>query len=360
MTEQDKIIEIFNNGFQNNIINIEDKEIDIQLLPIADVVLVFRNIIDLMNSVQYQGIIQTFGPYLIVLTELKDIETKILDYQIFKDSFIDNGRHEIDNIIEIGLTGDENKTNLLLHETIIENQMDVIPLSRKYKNYKFFLIEGNAITTLQNGMAIHMIPNVLSTDKIRAFSFKIPAHDYKKLLARYVTYFDTEVIQDDFWDSKTKGELIPSPESNFSNNLFLFFKNTITSGHVDREAFSNHTENRTDVRVITALDQNIHVYEVKWIGKTKSSSAYNAKGAHSRASSGIIQLEEYLTEKKCKVGVLVVFDGRLDDKEIEWVKDQSSWDLRINNPPTMIKLKTESASKKAERITGEEKKQKWI
>lgn len=358
MTEQEKIIEIFNNGFQNSILNIEDKEVDIKLLPIANVMLVFRGIMDLMISVPYQGIIQILGPYLIVLTESNDTEIKIIDFQIFKKSFIDNGRHEIDNIIEIGINGYENKVNQLSHTTIVENQMDVIPLSKKHKDYKFFLIEGNAITTFQNGMPIHMVPNVLSTDKIRAFSFKIPAHDHKRLLARYVTYFDTEVIQDDFWESKTRGELIPSPESNLSNNLFLFFKNTVTAGHVDREAFSKHTENRTDVRIITSPDQNIHVYEVKWIGKTKSSASYNGKGAHTRASSGILQLEEYLTERKCKLGVLVVFDGRLEDDEIEWVKDQSSWDLRIDKPPTIVKLKTESASKKAERITEEEKKNK--
>jgi|APLak6261698768_1056241.scaffolds.fasta_scaffold00072_9 hypothetical protein len=356
MTEQEKIIEIFNNGFQSNILNFQDKEVDLQVLPVTNIMLVFRSIVDLMISAPYQGIIQMLGPYLVVLTDSTGGEDKILDFEIFKQKFIENGRHEIDNILEIGINGFENKISLLSHTTIIENQMDVIPLSKVFKNYKFFLVEGNTITTIQNGIPLHMVPNVLSTDKIRAFSFKIPANDCKALLSRYVTFFDTEVIQDDFWESKTRGELIPSPESNFSNNLFLFFKNTITGGHVDREAFSKHTENRTDVRIITSPDQNIHVYEVKWIGKTKSSSSYNGAGAHTRASSGIVQLEEYLTERKCKQGALVVFDGRLEDEEIKWIKNQSSWDLRIDKPPTIVKLKTESASKKAERITDEEKK----
>lgn len=358
MTEQEKIIETFNNGFQNQILNIEDKEIDIQLLPVANIMLAFRSVVNLMTSVSYQGVIQTFGPYLIVLTDSIESEIKILDFQVFKQNFIDNGKHEIDNIIELGINGFENKINLLPHTSYIENQMDVIPLSKNFKNYKFFLIEGNAITTIQNGLPIHMVPNVLSTDKIRAFSFKIPAYDHKKILARYITYFDTEVIQDDFWDSKTKGELIPSPESNFSNNLFLFLKNTITGGHVDRESFSKHTENRTDVRVLTSPDQNIYIYEVKWVGKTKGNKNYNGAGAHTRASTGISQLEEYLTERKCKLGALVVFDGRLDKEEIKWIKDQSTWDLRIDKPPTIVKLKTESVSKMAERITEEEKKKK--
>lgn len=321
MTEQEKIIEIFNNGFQSSILNLEDKEIDIQLLPKANIMLAFSSIINLMSSAPYQGIIQILGPYLIVLTDSKESERRILDFQVFKQNFIENGKHEIDNIIELGVNGFENNLNLLPHSSYMENQMDVIPLSKKFKNYKFFLVEGNTITTIQNGLPIHMVPNVLSTDKIRAFSFKIPAYDHKMILARYITYFDTEVIQDDFWGSKTKGELISSPESNFSNNLFLFLKNTITGGYVDRESFSKHTENRTDVRVLTSPDLNIHVYEVKWIGKTKGSNKYNGNGAHARASSGIVQLEEYLTEKNCKLGVLVVFDGRLDKNEIEWIRD---------------------------------------
>lgn len=205
MREQEKIIETFYNGFLNKIINIEDKEINISLLPIINIMLIFRNIIDLMISNQYQGIIQTLPPYLIVLTEAKDDVIKILDFDVFKKHFIDSGKHEIDNIIEIGINGFANNKDLLLHNTIIENQMDVIPLSKQFKDYKFFLIEGNAITVLQNGMAIDLIPNILSTDKIRAFSFKIPAHDYSKLISRYMTYFDTEVIQDTFWEANGKG-----------------------------------------------------------------------------------------------------------------------------------------------------------
>ncbi len=350
MNEKDRIIDLLYNNFY---VNLSNQNVDeVNQIPLINIALIFRRILDLMNTNYYQSIVSSLPPFLILATNLSEETDEILEAEKFQEFFIDNGLIEKHNVIEIGLNGKSLIKNSI--SEFIYDLVEVSKLSLTNPEFKFIWIEGNTITVLQKGIPIHSVPSVLSIDRSRDFSIKIPAHNTDAIISRYVAYFENETSQDRFWKSKSKGYLRDSPEELFADDLYTFMINNIKSGRVDRESYSKNTTDRTDVRVITNPDQNIHIYEVKWIGQTESSTNYNLSGAHDRANEGIVQITKYLSEKQCKKGILVIYDGRLNNEELKWM-EEAKWDVRIHKPPTILELKKLSASKEAEKVVKEKK-----
>ncbi|GEM_PF-1847655 len=353
MNEKERIIDLLYNNFYTNLSVNQIEEVDKKSIPVINIALTFRKILDLMNSNYYQGIVNSLQPILIVATNLSTEQINILEIDKFRESFIDNGQFEVRNILELGLTGKCLINNIIECEFIYD-LVEVSKLSILNPLFKFIWIEGNTIYVIQNGVPIHNVPSVLSIERSRDFSIKIPASNTDVILSRYISYFENETSQEKFWKAKGSGYLRDSPEELFADDFYTFMMNNIKSGRIDKESYSKNTSDRTDIRIITSPDENIHIYEVKWIGRTESSSNYNLSGAHDRANEGIVQITKYLTEKKCKKGILVIYDGRLNPEEIKWM-ERSKWDVRIHNPPTILELKKLSASKEAEKIVKDKK-----
>lgn len=351
MDEKERIIDLLYNSFYTNLSNYNEE--GAKSIPVISIALTFRRILDLLNDSYYQGAVSSIPPFLVVATNLSEEGIDILNTEDFRQNFVENGQIEVSNTIELSING-KLTTNKILQGEFIYDLVEVTKYSMKYPNYKFIWIEGNTVTVLQRGIPIHQIASVLSIDRSRDFSIKIPAHNVESILARYVSYFENQTSQDRFWKAKGSGFLRDSPEELFADDLYSFMLNNIKSGRVDRESYSKNTSDRTDVRVVSNPDGNVHIYEVKWIGQTESSKKYNLSGAHDRANEGIAQITQYLSEKKCKKGILVIYDGRLRPEEIKWM-EEAKWDVRIHKPPTILELKKLSASKEAEKIVKEKK-----
>jgi hypothetical protein len=346
MSEKERIIDLLYNSFYTNLSNQNDD--GTESIPVISIALTFRKVLDLMNSSYYQGKVHSLPPFLIIATTLNDGFEAILDTEKFDELLIQNGTIELKNIVAVDLNG--NMVNLsVTDDEFLHDLVDVTKLSLKYITYKFIWVEGNTITVLHKGITIHQVPSVLSVQRLRDFSLKIPANDTESILSRYVSYFENVTSQDKFWKTKGKGHLRDSPEILFADDLYSFLLNNIRSGRVDRESYILNTTDRTDVRIITNPDGNVHIYEVKWIGRTETIQKYNLSGAHDRANEGIAQISQYLKERQCKKGILVVYDGRLTVEEIKWL-EEAKWDVRIHKPPTILELKKLSASKEAEKI----------
>lgn len=350
MDEKDRIIDLLHSSFYANLNNQDVGGVN--QIPLINIALTFRRILDLMNTSYYQSKVSSLPPFLILATNLSDETMEVLEIGKFQELFIDNGQIEKCNILELGINGKSINKNTITD--FIYDIVQVSKLSLLNPEFKFIWIEGNSITVLQKGFPIHSVPSVLSIERSRDFSVKIPAHNTDAIISRYVSYFENETSQDRFWKSKGEGYLRDSPEELFADDLYSFMINNIKSGRVDKESYSKNTTDRTDVRVITNPDLNIHIYEVKWLGKTQSSAKYNLSGAHDRANEGIVQITKYLSEKQCKKGILVIYDGRLNNEELKWMEEEK-WDVRIHKPPTVLELKKLSASKEAENIVKEKK-----
>lgn len=353
MTEKERIRDLLYSSLYVNLAKGTDGSLIDDTFQIIDVALMYRKLFDLLISEYYQGKLESLNQFVIVMTDSEESEIDILNEKNFEKNFVDNGKHAHDNLIELGKKGKLSLTKSI-ESVYINNLAQVSTLSTAHSKLRFTYIEGDTFFILLDGRIIHQISSVLSLDETRDFSLKIPASDVKTILSRYVKYFESETSQDKFWKSKKAGHLRDSPEILFSDDLYLFMRSRIKGGRVDHESYMKNTSDRTDVRVITNPSEHVYIYEVKWIGKTSSSAKYNKTGAHDRANEGIVQLTKYLTEKKCREGILVIFDGRLEVEEIKWL-NESSWDVRINKPTTILELKKESASKEAERIIKEKK-----
>lgn len=352
MSEKQRITDLLHSSLYVNLVKSANNLMD-NTFQIIDVALMYRKLFDLLISEYYQGKVESLSQFVIVMTENDDEELDILNEEKFNSNFVENGLHAKNNLIELGKKGKLSSVKSIKSD-FITNLAQVTILSTENSKLRFTYIEGNTVFVFVDGRIIHQISSILSLDESRDFSLKIPASDVKTIMSRYIHYFENETFQDKFWKSKGAGQLRDSPEILFSDDLYLFMRDRIKGGRVDHESFIKNTSDRTDIRVVTSPSEHVYIYEVKWIGKTSKSSNYNKAGAHDRANEGIVQLQKYLSERKCKEGILVIYDGRLEVEEIQWM-NESSWDVRINKPATILELRKESASKEAEKIVKQKK-----
>jgi hypothetical protein len=259
--------------------------------------------------------------------------------------FFTKGHSKINNRINIDINGNEipdGISNGILCS--IEELNEAFPNS----SLIFLFIEGNAIDAVKDCITFKCIPNIFSLKQTRAYRNLLPISEYRTLISNH---FNTEIVGQrgfTYWNNKASRLLVPRPEVNFRKRLGAYLDLYIADGIVDQECLNASTEDKNDIRVTTLVDNNMYILEVKWLGKCSSKTNYDGKAAHSRANSGINQLEIYISEEsRCIRGILVIYDARTNNEEIIWNPDKTKWHKVIDKEPFILYLDSVSASVKA-------------
>ena len=216
-----------------------------------------------------------------------------------------------------------------------------------------FFIKYMEVHLFMNGKAIHYIANIMQSSRVGVDTpEKLPAREYRKLIENHHNrHVYKEKGSFKYWQNKTRRILICNPEIQFNKNLYSYLDLNVADGHVDRGATISGSEDRTDIRIITYEDGDMYIMEIKCLGKTDSTK-YNDDWAN----VALIQLCVYLKEENvAKTGILIIYDGRMNNEEITW-NSNIKWHQKIDKKPMRFFLESESASVKAKRIHKEIKK----
>ena len=234
----------------------------------------------------------------------------------------------------------------------INNYVEAEEFSKKESQLVFF-ISYMEVHLFINGKAIYYIPNIMQSSRAGVDTpEKLPAREYRKLIENhYNRHVYKEKGSFKYWQNKTRRIFICNPEIQFNKNLYSYLDLNVADGHVDRGATISGSEDRTDIRIITYENGDMYIMEIKCLGKTDSTK-YNDDWAN----KGLIQLCEYLKdENDAKIGILIIYDGRMNNEEIAW-HPNIKWHQKIDKKPMRFFLESESASVKAKRIYKEIKK----
>lgn len=236
----------------------------------------------------------------------------------------------------------------------INDYVEAAKFSEKESRLVFF-IRYMEVHLFMNGKAIHYIANIMQSSRVGVDTpEKLPAREYRKLIENHHNrHVYKEKGSFKYWQNKAQRILICNPEIQFNKNLYSYLDLNVADGHVDRGATISGSEDRTDIRIITYEDGDMYIMEIKCLGKTDSTK-YN----NDWANEGLIQLSIYLKdEKDSKIGVLVLYDGRKESKDIIW-NHEIEWYPKMDRKPMRFFLESESASAKSKRIYKEIKKKR--
>ena len=246
----------------------------------------------------------------------------------------------------------------IIKGTYINNYVEASNFSDEQSRLVFF-IKYMGVHLFINGKTIHYIANIMRPSREGVDTPEIlPAREYRKLITNH---YDRHVYKEagsfKYWRKKPERILIDNPEIQFNKNLYSYLDLNVVDGHVDRGATISGSEDRTDIRIITYESGEIYIMEIKCLGKTKSSSS---EKSDAWANTGLVQLNIYLNDEKyAKEGVLVLYDGRKNDRDIKlnWNSD-AKWHSGLDKKPMRFYLESESASVKAKRIYSKMKKKR--
>lgn len=234
----------------------------------------------------------------------------------------------------------------------INDYVEAEEFSEKESRLVFF-ISYMEVHLFMNGKSIHYIANIMQSSRAGVDTpEKLPAREYRKLIENhYNRHVYKEKGSFKYWQNKTHRILICNPEIQFNKNLYSYLDLNVADGYVERGAPISGSEDRTDIRIITFEDGDMYIMEIKCLGKT-GSTKYNDDWAN----VGLIQLCEYLKDENvAKTGILIIYDGRMNNEEITW-NSNIKWHQKIDKKPMRFFLESESASVKAKRIFKEIKK----
>jgi len=317
---------------------------DVNVSPIENAKMVSK-ILEILLSNYYQTNIDSFPEFIISVHggDINNIETKFNE-NILKES-LESGILHLANFIEIK----ETVTPRLFESELILSPPRVLELSNDHPQIKLFFVRKNSLDVFFNGKYISSISNIFNEHDSRGYNSRSSITQLDNIVSRYREYFQKHVSPV-YWKNKTNRILVNRPEGFLAYFLYQFLQNFISDGQVDGECLNGDTSNRLDIRVTHYLTNKIYIFEVKWIGKSDGQE-YLKDNAHNRANSGIEQLKIYLEDDpNCISGVLVLYDARIQDDEINW-KDMHLWDHRIYSPPFRLFIKSESASVRASKLS---------
>jgi len=305
-------------------------------------------LLKLLRSDKYQLNIR-YSPIIIALDVINQgTGINIFESDFFTD-FFKNGDVKINNLILVDLDGNLVDNVKSDNYTIknIEELNDNFPSS----DLLYYFIENNSFDILKDSKVIKVITDIFSTNQTRSFKNKLPISEYRTLITKH----HLDVLKGQkcliYWSNKSKRVLINAPEKSFRKSLAVFLEDIVCDGKVDEESLNDNTDDRTDIRVIEMVSENIYIIEVKWIGKCDSHSNYDAEKAHDRANEGILQLESYVkSDPKCIKGVLVIYDARIKQEDIKWNPSPDRWNKVLDKLPFVLYLDSESASSKAKTV----------
>jgi hypothetical protein len=172
-------------------------------------------------------------------------------------------------------------------------------------------------------LSVRNVPVVLEKQRSGASIFAVPAfRDLRKALRHYA---DEMVLTSQCavfagtWDSDRRLFFKKRPESLMRDSLKQFLKSHFYGGNVEVKAESVVDDSHpVDLRVTFYLSRRIGLIEIKWVGKSRSSTkkSITTTFSDSRAREGADQLAQYLDANHedapslLSRGYLVVIDGR--------------------------------------------------
>lgn len=238
--------------------------------------------------------------------------------------------------------------------TYINNYVEAEEFSEKQSQLVFF-IKYMEVHIFINGKSLHYIANIMQSSREGVVTREsLPAREYRKLI---INHHNRHIYKGrgsfEYWKKKSERIFINNPEIQFNKNLYSYLDLNVIDGRVDRGATISGLEDRMDVRILTFEKGDIYIIEIKCLGKTSST-----KYSDDWANKGLIQLCQYLKdEKDAKTGVLVIYDGRMEDEKINWNPD-IEWHSKADKNPMRFFLESESASAKARREYSKMKKKR--
>lgn len=313
--------------------------------------------IELMKLYNYlENMLKTQIPYgeigqrlrLLVALATAEAGTKTQPNILEKDVFIREikaGLLDKGNILFIEPSGQVVKQ---IEGTIIGDYVEAVDFSRENQLTVFF-IEFRAVHIIVNGRPIYYIDDILKYNRpgVKAPT-TLPAREYRQLIERH---YAEEVCGErgfTYWRNKPNRIFLDNPEILFHGPLWSYLNQYMIDGTPDREATISGTANRTDIRITDFTNQARYIIEIKCLGRTSLSKA---ERSDDWANYGVSQVNLYLKqeEKFTSLGTLVLYDGRKEDKEINWcvgVDCHPNYD----NDPMRFYLESESASVKAKKM----------
>ena len=257
-------------------------------------------------------------------------------------SKIKEGSLDENNVILCNLVGE---IISIIDGIYINNCVEAEEFSREHKKFVFF-INNKEVHIFKDGIALHYILDIVKDIRrgVKAPE-SLPSREYRKLIGNQYQSMVYKEKGFKYWEKKADRIFINNPEIHFHKPLWWYLDQYVDDGKVDSGAATAGTDDRTDIRILDLGSGNIYIIEIKCLGTTCSTQYPD-----DWANTGLIQLGIYLEdEKDSRTGVLVLYDGRNENKEIKWntkIKVHS----KIDRNHIRFFLESESASVKAKEI----------
>ncbi|MFW6172237.1 MAG: hypothetical protein ACOC5T_00630 [Elusimicrobiota bacterium] len=272
------------------------------------------------------------------------------DWNLFKEIILVNklkkGDLKKNNVIFTNCNGEIVK----IDGRKVNNIVDSSSFSKKMGKIPTIFIENRKVYFLVDGRVIYFIPDIISDKRIGIVTDKgLPAREYRKLIENH--YKDKIEGERGFkyWKNKNERLLISPPEIIFHKPLWSYLNDNVLDGRVDSGVDLGGTSDRSDIRIISFNESELgksYIIEIKCLGRCKKE--HSEKG-DKWANQGILQLKSYLNEEKNpKVGLLIVYDGRKNNQEINWIPKEN-WHMKTDPNPIRFYLISEPASVRAKK-----------
>lgn len=261
-----------------------------------------------------------------------------------------NGNFKEANVIIVRCNGDV----IQVEDEYIGSPVDAADLSQRKEGFLVIFIDCREVFFFVDAKLVHFARDIIDEKRMGVLTEKcLPAREYRKLINNQ---YEEEVNGQrgfKYWKNKGKRLLFNSPEIMFHKPLWSYLNSYVLDGKVDSEVQLSGTADRTDIRILTFEERKLYIIEIKCLGRSN-------KGKPERsdcwANQGILQLKEYLEdEKESTRGVLVLYDGRRENKEIDWIPKEN-WHEKTDENPMRFYLISEGASIRAQKMLKEFKK----
>lgn len=286
---------------------------------------------------------------LVVTQDEGTIQWNLFDEKCFLLK-LGNGDFKEANVIIVRCNGDV----IQVEDEYIGSPADASCLSQGKEGFPVIFIDCRVVHFFVDAKLVHFTPDIIDEKRIGVLIEKcLPAREYRKLIKNQ--YEDKVNGQKGFqyWKNKGKRLLFDSPEIVFHKPLWSYLNNYVLDGKVDSEVQLSGTADRTDVRILTFEERKLYIIEIKCLGRSNKDKP---ERSDYWANQGILQLKEYLEdEKESTRGVLVLYDGRRENKEIDWIPKEN-WHEKTDENPMRFYLISEGASIRAQKMLKEFKK----
>lgn len=247
------------------------------------------------------------------------------------------------NVIIVCSDGDV----IRVEDEYIGGPVDAAKLSQGKEGFPVIFIDCREIHFFVNAKLVHFARDIIDEKRMGILTEKcLPAREYRKLIENQ---YEEEVNGErgfKYWKNKGKRHLFNSPEIIFHKPLWSYLNNYVLDGKVDSEVPLSGTSDRSDIRILTFEGRELYIIEIKCLGRSNESKS---EESDDWANQGILQLKEYLEEEKDSTqGVLVLYDGREENKKIDWISKEE-WHEKTDQSPLRFYLISEGASIRAKK-----------